>query len=152
KFLADRKDAKVHSVADVADFNLRNAARELSIFGQEWFEKAIPKKLTDKDYIAARARCIKITREQLIDKVMAEHKLDAFIPPPGGPAWLTDLVNGDSGTGVSPSPLPAVSGYAHVTVPAGQFRGLPVGLSFFAGPYSEPKLIGYAYAYEQGTK
>ena len=83
---------------------------------------------------------------------MNEHKLDAFVAATGGPAWLIDLVNGDSGTGVSCSTLPAVSGYAHVTVPAGQFRGLPVGLSFFGRAYSEGKLISLAYAYEQGTK
>jgi amidase len=152
KFLAARKDAPVHSLAEAVDFNRRNANRELSIFGQEYFEQAVPKKLTDKAYIEARARCIKITREQLLDKVMNEHKLDAFIAATGGPAWLIDPVNGDSGTGVSCSTLPAVSGYPHVTVPGGQFRGLPVGLSFFGRPFSEGKLISYAYAYEQGTK
>ena len=30
---------------------------------------------------------------------MAAHKLDALVAPTGGPAWLTDLVNGDYGTG-----------------------------------------------------
>ncbi|HZJ66232.1 MAG TPA: amidase family protein, partial [Kofleriaceae bacterium] len=152
KFLAERKDAKIHSVADAVEFNQRNANRELAIFGQEYFEQSVSKKLTDKAYIEARAKCIKITRDQLIDKVMNEHKLDAFVAATGGPAWLIDPVNGDSGTGVSCSTLPAVSGYAHVTVPGGQFRGLPVGLSFFGRPFSEGKLIGYAYAYEQGTK
>jgi amidase len=53
---------------------------------------------------------------------------------------------------VSCSTLPAVSGYPHVTVPAGAFRGLPVGLSFFGRPFTEGKLIGYAFAYEQATK
>jgi amidase len=83
---------------------------------------------------------------------MAEHKLDAFVAATNGPAWLIDLVNGDSGGGVSCSTLPAVSGYPHVTVPAGQVRGLPVGLSFFGKPYTEGKLLGYAFAYEQTTK
>jgi amidase len=152
RYLAGRKDARVHSLAEAVEFNRQNANRELSIFGQEYFEQALPKKLTDKAYIEARAKCIQITRDQLIDKVMNEHKLDAFIAATGGPAWLIDPVNGDSGTGVSCSTLPAVSGYAHVTVPAGQFRGLPVGLSFFGRPFSEGKLIGYAYAYEQATK
>jgi amidase len=44
---------------------------------------------------------------------------------------------------------PAVAGYPHITVPAGYVHGLPVGLSFFAGPYEEGKLISYAYAFEQ---
>jgi len=121
---------------------------------QEFFEQADAKPgLTDKAYLAARAKCLQIARTQLLDKVMAEHKLDAIIAPTRGPAGLIDLVNGDSGGGgVSCSILPAVSGYPHITVPAGQFRGLPVGLSFFGRPYSEGNLLGYAFAYEQFSK
>ena len=50
------------------------------------------------------------------------------------------------------SQMPAVAGYPHITVPAGFVFGLPVGISFFAGAYSEPKLIRLAYAFEQATK
>jgi Asp-tRNA(Asn)/Glu-tRNA(Gln) amidotransferase A subunit family amidase len=42
--------------------------------------------------------------------------------------------------------LPAVSGYLHVTVRGGQYRGLPIVLSFLGRPFSEGKLIGYAVA------
>ena len=45
----------------------------------------------------------------------------------------------------------AVAGYPHITVPAGYVFGLPVGISFFGGAYSEPKLIKIAYAFEQAT-
>ncbi|HEX7836238.1 MAG TPA: amidase [Kofleriaceae bacterium] len=153
KFLAARKDAHVHSLEEVIGFNQQNRMRELTIFGQEFFEQANAKPgLTDKAYLAARAKCLQITRTQLLDKVMAEHKLDAFVAATNSPAWLIDPVNGDGGGPVSCSTLPAVSGYPHVTVPGGRFRGLPVGLSFFGRPYSEGKLIGYAYAYEQVTK
>jgi amidase len=155
QYLGARKaDAKVHSLTEAIAFNQQNAQRELAIFGQELFEQADAKKggLTDKGYLAARARCLQITRTQLLDKVMAEHKLDAIVAATRGPAGLIDLVNGDPGGGVSCSILPAVSGYPHITVPAGYFRGLPVGLSFFGRPYSEGKLLGYAFAYEQFTK
>ncbi|HEY0476073.1 MAG TPA: amidase [Kofleriaceae bacterium] len=154
KYLAGRtSDAKIHSLAEAIAFNTANRAAELSIFGQEYFEQAQAKPgLTDKAYLAARAKCLEITRTKLLDKAMAEHKLDAFAAATNSPAWLIDPVNGDSGGGVSCSTLPAVSGYPHITVPGGQYRGLPVGLSFFGKPYSEGKLIGYAYAYEQVTK
>jgi amidase len=154
KYLAARKtDAHVHSLAEAIAFNTQNRGAELALFGQEHFEEADKKPgLTDKVYRDARARCIQITRTLLIDKVMAEHKLDAFVAATNGPAWLIDPVNGDSGSGVSCSTLPAVSGYPHVTVPAGQIHGLPVGLSFFGKPYTEGKLLGYAFAYEQKTK
>jgi len=154
QYLGARKaDAKVHSLAEAIAFNQANAQRELAIFGQEFFEQADAKPgLTDKAYLAARARCLQIARTQLLDKVMAEHKLDAIVAPTRGPAGLIDLVNGDSSGGVSCSTLPAVSGYPHITVPAGYYRGLPVGLSLFGRPYSEAKLIGYAFAYEQFSK
>ena len=154
KYLAGRKaDAHVHSLAEAIAFNTQNRGTELALFGQEHFEDAEKKPgLTDKAYRDARARCIEITRTLLLDKVMAEHKLDAFVAATSGPAWLIDPVNGDSGSGVSCSTLPAVSGYPHVTVPAGHVHGLPVGLSFFGKPYTEGKLLGYAFAYEARTK
>jgi amidase len=153
KYLAGRKDARIHSLAEAIAFNRQNADRELGIYGQEYFEQAAAKTgLEDKAYVAARALCLQISREQLLDKVMAEHKLDGFVAATNGPAWLIDVVNGDGGGGVSCSTLPAVSGYPHVTVPGGQFRGLPVGLSFFGAPFSEGKLLGYAFAFEQATQ
>ena len=77
--------------------------------------------------------------------------LDALIAPTGGPAWLIDLVDGDSSTNGS-STIAAVAGYPHITVPAGQAFGLPIGLSFIGRAWSEPTLLKLAYAFEQGTK
>ena len=82
---------------------------------------------------------------------MIKHRLDALVAPTSGPAWLTDLVNGDYGTGGA-SGIPAVAGYPHVTVPAGFAFGLPVGISIFGRAWTEPTLIRIAYAYEQATK
>jgi amidase len=80
--------------------------------------------------------------------------LDALLAPTGGPAWLIDLVNGDGGTATAPGPstVTSVAGDPHITVPAGFFRGLPVGISFFGRAWSEPALIRLAYVYEQATK
>jgi len=79
------------------------------------------------------------------------HKLDCLVAPTSGPATLIDLVNGDYGPGGSSS-LPAIAGYPHVTVPAGFYLGLPVGISFFGRAGSEPMLLKIAYAYEQATR
>ena len=92
-----------------------------------------------------------MSRAEGIDAVIARHKLDAIIAPTGGPVWPTDPINGDHFTGGF-STASAVAGYPHITVPAGQVFGLPVGLSFFAGAHSEPALIKLAYAFEQTTK
>ena len=82
---------------------------------------------------------------------MDKFKLDALVAPTGGPAWLTDLIDGDNSGGQS-STAAAVAGYPSVSVPAGYVFGLPVGISFFGRAWSEPILIKLAYAFEQATK
>ncbi len=77
------------------------------------------------------------------------HNLDALIAPTRGPAWLTDHINGDQSSGISSSSLAAVSGYASITVPAGDVVGLPIGISFIGAAYSDAKLIQFAYSFEQ---
>ena len=121
-------------------------------FGQELFTKAQAKgPLTDKAYLTAKAKAARLSRTEGLDRVFTTKKVDALLAPSGGPAWLTDLVNGDYGTGGSSGPA-AVSGYPSITVPAGFVRGLPVGVSFIGPAWSEARLIGIAYAYEQQTK
>ena len=107
--------------------------------------------LTDPKYRAALAKCRTMSRAQGIDALLARYRLDAFVTPTGGPAWTIDLLNGDHFTGGSSTPA-AVAGYPSITVPAGFIHGLPVGISFTAGAWSEPKLIGLAYAFEQATR
>src|SRR5204862_7323508 len=93
----------------------------------------------------------RLARTEGIDATVAKHTVDAIIAPTGGPVWATDLVNGDHFTG-GYSSASAVAGYPHITVPAGMVFGLPVGLSFFAGAWSEPTLIKLAFAFEQRMK
>ena len=140
------------SLADVIKFNEANRAAEMPYFGQELFLQAEEKgPLTTKTYLDALAKNHKLARDQGIDAVARKFKLDAFIAPSRIPAWLTDLINGDSSSGGC-SALPAVAGYPHITLPVGCVHGLPVGISFFGTAYSEPKLISLAYAFEQATK
>lgn len=144
--------ARVHSLAELIAFNKQEAAREMPYFGQELFvasQKRGP--LTSKEYTQALATCRSRSRTQGIDAILRAKRLDALIAPTGGPAWTTDLVNGDHFTGASSTPA-AVAGYPSITVPAGDVLGLPVGLSFIGAAWSEPKLIALAYAYEQATK
>jgi amidase len=145
--------APVKTLADVIRFNDQNASREMPYFGQELFEQAQQKgPLTDSKYKAARAKGIRLARAEGIDAVMTKHRLDALIAPTQGPVWLIDLVNGDSGGGVSFTQPAAVAGYPHITVPMGLVEGLPVGLSFTGRAWSEPTLLKLAYAYEQASK
>ncbi len=144
----------MHSLKDLIAFNEAHKNEELRYFGQEIMLTAQGKgPLTDATYKAELARNHLLARAQGIDATMTKYRLDALVAPTGGPAWLTDLVNGDGGTASAPGPstVTSVAGYPHITVPMGLARGLPVGLSFFGRAWSEPTLIKLAYAYEQAT-
>ena len=144
----------VHSMEDVIRFNEENSYKVMPYFGQEHMITAQEtKSLRDKKYRDALAKNLRLTRKEGIDAVMRKHKLDALIVPSGGPAWLIDLVDGDSNNWDMESTSPAaVAGYPHITVPAGFIFGLPVGISFFAQAWQEPTLIKLAYAFEQATQ
>src|SRR2546423_2701608 len=145
-------DAPVRSMKEVIEFNEQNREREMPHFGQEIFLKAQAKgPLTDKAYLDALEKNRRLARDEGIDAVMNQHQLDAIITPTAGPAWMTDLVNGDHETGGSSWPA-AVAGYPSITVPAGAGSGLPVGISFFGRVYSEPMLLKLAFAFEQATR
>lgn len=144
--------APVHSLKEIIEFNEKNREKEMPYFGQELFLKAEAKgPLTSKGYLSALRKNRRLSRTQGIDLVIRKHRLDAMIAPSGGPAWPTDWINGDHFTG-GYSSASAVAGYPHITVPAGYVFGLPFGISFFGTAYSEPKLIKFAYAFEQATK
>jgi len=142
---------KARTLADVIAFN-KFEPRELALFGQETFEQAeATKGVSDPAYIAAAGKAKRLAGAEGIDALMAQYRLDAIVAPTGSPAWTTDTVLGDHFVGAASS-LAAVAGYPHITVPMGQVRGLPVGLSIFGSAWSEAKLIGIAYAFEQRTK
>ncbi|MEE2612947.1 MAG: amidase [Acidobacteriota bacterium] len=145
-------DAEVRSLADLIAFNERHAADEMPYFGQERLLAAEEKgPLSDPAYLAALAAARRLSGAEGIDRTMDGQQLDAIIAPTGGPAWVTDLVNGDHFGGGS-SGYAAVAGYPNITVPAGEVYGLPVGLSFFGRAWSEPTLIQIAYSFEQTTQ
>lgn len=148
-YLATTPEAiRTRTLADVIAFNLRTPA-ETALFGQDLFERAeATQGVDDPAYRTALARARPAARAA-IDEMMRTHRVDALVAPTLGPAWTTDIINGDHFVGGGASQLPAVSGYPHITVPMGQVGGLPVGLSLFAEAWSEAKLLAFAYAYEQ---
>ncbi len=109
---------------------------------------------TDPECTAARAAATPVA-QAAIDDTLAANDLDAIIGPTNGPAWVTDPVNGDLGGDfsafVGSSSPSAIAGYPDITVPAGHDGVLPIGVTFIGGRWSEPTLIGLAYAFEQAT-
>jgi len=147
-YLANRPGAP-GSLKDVIDFNDRNRDKEMPYFAQDIFLKAESKgPLTTKEYTDALETNHRLSRQEGIDAVMDKFNLDAIMAPTAGPAWLTDFANGDHAVGGS-SNAAAVAGYPDITVPAGFVFGLPVGISFFGRPWSEPVLLKIAYGFEQ---
>jgi amidase len=140
----------VRTLQDLIGFNRANSTSELSYFGQDLFERSEETAEHDQAaYTKLREGNRKAARDG-IDALLKEHKLDALIAPTLGPAWTTDLVNGDHVTG-SATTLAAVAGYPHLTVPMGQLRGLPVGLSFIGPAWSESTLLAMGHAFELTT-
>ncbi len=147
------ESAPVKSLEEVIAFNEKHRDKEMPYFGQEIMLAAQKKgPLTEERYVKSLAENHRLSREEGIDAVMAKYKLDALVAPTGPPAPPIDLVNGDPSVGPSSSTPAAVSGYASITLPAGYVFGLPVGISFIGGAWSEPTLLKLAFAFEQGTK
>ncbi len=141
-----------HSLEELIEFNREHAEEEMPFFGQELFEMAQEKgSLEEPAYQEALVKMRRAYREEGIDKLVAEHRLDCIVAPTTGPAWVTDLIHGDHGSGGSSSPA-ARAGYPNITVPMGYVFGLPIGISYIGPAFSEAKLVSIAYAFEQETQ
>jgi len=144
-------NTKVKTLKDVIDFNIVNEDKSMPYFKQEILESSNLKSgLNDKKYIDALNKS-HMGSKKILDSVFLKNNLDAICGITMGPACSIDLIYGDR-WGYSLTTPAAVSGYPHITVPGGKVYDLPVGLSFFGTAYSEPKLVGIAYAYEQASK
>lgn len=144
-------DLATMTLADLIEFNRANAAVAMPWFDQEIFEQAQAKgPLDDEAYRKALSAVQKAARADGIDKLLAEHGVDALIAPTGSAAWTIDLINGDHFIGGSSS-LAAISGYPNITVPMGQVHGMPVGLSIFGAKFGEPGLIEIASGFEHAS-
>jgi amidase len=152
RYLRTRKGLAVRTLADVIKWNDAHAAEEMPYFRQETFvESQATRGLKTRAYVEARIAARRLAREEGIDRVLRKHRLHALVAPSGAPAPAIDEVDGEKRLGGS-SQAAAVAGYPIITVPAGDAFGLPLGLSLFAGPGSEGRLLALAYAFEQSTQ
>ena len=150
KYLATA-NTKMKSLQDVIDFNLKNESRAMPYFKQETLiSSQATGNLDSKEYTDALAKSL--STRTIIKNLMKENQLDAISGITNGLACCIDLINGDYDTGFSISSPAAMAGFPHITVPMGFVHSLPVGISFFGNAYTEPVLLGIAYAYEQASK
>lgn len=145
-------NAKVKSLAEVIAFNKNNEDKAMPYFKQETLEASEKMGTMDsKEYKEAYQKS-HVQSKRIIDEIMQKNKLDAICGLTMGPACSIDVVYGDRWGDVFLTAPAAISGYPHISVPGGLVYGLPVGISFFGGAYTEPNLLSIAYAYEQASK
>ena len=137
------------NMGDVIAFNKEHADKVMPYFAQEIMEQAqATGSLTDSIYLEAKSRAKQHAGVKGIDATLKKYRLDALIAPTTGAAWAIDYKAGDVIAGSASTPA-AVAGYPHLTVPMGSVRGLPLGLSFFAGAWKDAALLKMGYAFEQ---
>jgi amidase len=147
-----RSSAPIGSLDALITFNRDNRPRVMPWFEQELFTMAAAKgPLTDTAYLSAREDARRRAGEQGIEAILHSEHLDALLTTAVSPAWTVDLVNGDHFLGAGYSAA-AIAGTPSITVPAGEVQGLPVGVVFMGAAFSEARLIGIAYAFEQATR
>jgi amidase len=140
------------TLADLIAFNRQHADVELALFGQELFVQAQATAGLDEAYRTARATSLRQAGPEGIDRVLREHNVVALVGPTRSAAWMIDAVLGDQSPGGGGGGLAAVAGYPHLTVPMGQIRGLPIGLSFIGPKWSDALILSLGYAYEQASR
>lgn len=150
---ATPETVKTRSLAELIAFNLANADIELALYDQDLFDASEALgPLTDEDYITARDDIQSATRENGIDKLLAENNLDMLVSPSGPISPRVDHINGDvwpdwAGAGW----MAAIAGYPHITVPMGDVHGIPVGLSIMGAEGDDAAILSYGYGYEQAS-
>jgi len=145
-------NAKVKTLADVIAFNKANEDKAMPYFKQEQLENC--EKTEGLEAAAYKEAFTKGTLEsrKILTGILEQHQLDAITGLTMGPGCAIDALYGDRYSNDFLTGPAAMAGYPHISVPAGQVFGLPVGLSFFGAPYTEHALIKMAFAYEQATK
>ena len=151
RYLA-KYDAPLKTLTQLIGYNQQYVKSEMPFFGQDLFERANARGgLGEEAYITARSRARRLAGPEGIDAALKEQRLDALIAPATGPAWVTDTLAGDHFPGAGYGAA-AVAGYPSLTVPMGSSSGLPLGIVFMGPAWSEARLLGLGYAYEQLTR
>lgn len=154
-YLGELSGTSIRTLADVVAFNEGHADQELQWHNQALLEGSLDTLPLDdprSDYLESKRRSTKLGRAAFAS-AMDRHRLDAVFCPTFVTPWAIDLVAGDDPkTGNGAAGPSNAAGYPHITVPAGYAGELPVGVSFMARAWEEPKLLRFAYAFEQAVQ
>ena len=107
--------------------------------------------LTDPEYLAVRDHGLPLV-QGIIEGIMSSEDLDAIVYPTS-PRRPNLVDGGGGGGGPSATNIANLTGFPDLIVPAGfTSNRLPVGISFLGPAFSEARLLGLGYAFEQATK
>ena len=152
-YLDARPDAPVHTLADIIAFNDAHASVALK-YGQAIFLAA-----EQLDTSPGSADTQRYLDDRALDLALTRTGLSAVLDGPDGVFGTDDdfdaiLFPQNRGAGA-----PAKAGYPSIVVPGGYVpptgavvNPAPFGVTFSGRAFSEPRLIGLAYAFEQATK
>ena len=152
-YLATRPDAPVHTLSDIIAFNNAHPQEALK-YGQAIFLAAdqldvSPGSADTQRYLADRARDLALTRTGL----------DAVFNGPDGMRGTPDDFDAILFPQNRGAAAPAKAGYPSIVVPGGftppvdpVVNPAPFGVTFTGRAFSEPRLLGLAFAYEQATR
>lgn len=151
-YLANTPAAPHHTLAEIIAFNAVTPGALK--YGQAIFEAA-----QALDISAGSADTTRYLADLALDRSVSRGTLDAVYNGPDGEPGTDDdfdaiLFSANSGAGT-----PAKAGYPSITVPGGFLPAtdpivnpFPSGVTFSGPAFSEPTLIGLAFAFEQATR
>jgi amidase len=140
EYLSHRPGDGVKSLADVVEFNKKNAEIEMAHFAQEYFDLALASGGRNHVYDAARARNLDWAINQVLSPAFAG--VDVLVGIPYAPAWVSTLGQGDDfGNASWMTHAPAIAGWPLGSLPMGLVDGLPVGLGVAARANDEKGLV-----------
>jgi amidase len=144
---------RTRTLEQLIAFNNAHRAEEMPLFTQDLFEQAQATEGLNEAYRTARETSLRLAGREGIDRMLREHNVVALVAPTRPAAWLIDAVHGDTSPGGGAAgTLAAVAGYPHLTVPMGEVRGLPVGISFIGAKWDDARILALGYAYEQASR
>jgi amidase len=119
------------------------------------YSASVARDLDDPIYLAAKSEGFAMVKGA-VDAVFGKYKLDAivYLSTPAGPA---PIAPNPGGNGRNPTAsafnISNMSGYPDLVVPAGMTaEGLPVTISLLGQAFTDAKLLGYGYDFEQATQ
>ena len=115
------------------------------------YSQSVALDITDPVYLAAKNEGTALVKAAFAG-IFAAHRLDAIVYPTSPRPALPYAGGGPSTSADSATNFANLTGFPDLIVPAGMTKeGLPVTISFFGPAFSEPKLLGYGYDFEQAT-